>query len=328
MASALLRHWRAESSQFWSQLLRRNAPERGTIRLDRRRVYILPTRAGLLFVCVLLAMLLGAINYNNSLAYALTFLLASLLVVSILHTFRNLHGLTFHAGHATAVFAGTTVRFPIAIENRQAERCALTLNLAEGSALITDVPRDELHWVELQLPTQRRGWLPLPRITVASRYPLGLMRAWGYLHFDSRALVYPAPAEEQTLPIAAPEGAGSGGDLARGSDDFAQLRPYRPGDSLRHVNWKVFAREQGLVVKQFGAAKLPQLWLAWESTHGRDTEQRLSQLCRWVIDAEAAGVDYGLLMPTQRIKPAHGEAHRRHCLETLALHGLEALRRG
>ncbi|HEY0719662.1 MAG TPA: DUF58 domain-containing protein, partial [Gammaproteobacteria bacterium] len=170
------------------------------------------------------------------------------------------------------------------------------------------------------------GWLSLPPITVASHYPLGLLRAWGYLHFDSRALIYPAPAQEHSLPIALPEGAGSGGDLGRGSDDFAQLRPYQPGDSLRHINWKAFAREQGLVVKQFGAAKLPQLWLAWESTSGRDTEQRLSQLTRWVIDAQASGVDYGLLMPLQRIAPARGEAHCRHCLETLALYGLEASR--
>ncbi len=328
MVSATLRRWREELSRFWRGLLRRSPAERGPIRLDRRRIYILPTRAGLLFTGVLLAMLFGAINYNNSLAYALTFLLASVALVSILHSFRNLHGLTFYVGHAAPVFAGAAVRFPIAIENEQGERFAITLSLDEGDPVVVDIARGETQWVELQLASHRRGWLPLPRITVASHFPIGLVRAWGYLHFASRALIYPAPAQERSQPIALPEGAGSGGDLRRGSDDFAQLRPYQPGDSLHHVNWKAFAREQGLVVKQFGAAKLPQLWLAWESTSGRDVELRLSQLTRWVVDAEMAGIDYGLLMPLQRIVPAHGTAHRRLCLETLALHGLEASRRG
>ncbi|HEY0633740.1 MAG TPA: DUF58 domain-containing protein, partial [Gammaproteobacteria bacterium] len=93
------------TSRLWRRLVQRHAPASGPLRLDRRRVYILPTRAGLLFGLVLLAMLFGAINYNNSLAYALTFLLTSVAMVSIFHTFRNLHGLTFHIGHATPVFA-------------------------------------------------------------------------------------------------------------------------------------------------------------------------------------------------------------------------------
>lgn len=307
--------------EFWRQLMRRGGAEPGPIRLDQRRVYVLPTRAGLLFAVVLLAMLLGAINYSNSLAYALTFLLASLSVVSILHTFRNLYGLRFHAGHPPPLFAGAAARFPLGIESGGAARLAVTLSLAAEPPLVVDLAEGEMHWVELAVTAQRRGWLALPRITVASGYPLGLFRAWGYLHFDVRALVYPAPAAESPLPVAAVEGAGGGGDLGRGSDDFAQLRPYHPGDSLRHVHWKAFAREQGLIVKQFGATRSAELWLTWESSNERDTEARLSRLARWVLQAEAAGIAYGLIIPGQRIEPGRGEAHRRHVLERLALHG-------
>jgi len=326
MTGAFLSHWRGEMASFWLRLLARDHTEPSPIRLDRRRVYILPTRAGALFAMVLLAMLLGAINYNNSLAYALTFLLASLTVVSILHTFRNLHGLTFHAGHPSAVFAGNSVRFPIAIENHTSERFAIAVQFGQGEPVLSDVAQGEMHWLELHLPSERRGWLPLPRITVSTLYPLGLFRAWGYLYFDTRALIYPLPAADQRLPIPEEEGNTSGGDLGRGSDDFAQLRPYHPGDSLRHVDWKAYAREVGLLVKQFGAARTPELWRSWQSATERDIEARLSQLCRWVLDAEAAGLTYGLLMPGHRVEPARGEAHRRHCLEILALHGSGAQR--
>ncbi|HEY0720445.1 MAG TPA: DUF58 domain-containing protein, partial [Gammaproteobacteria bacterium] len=169
MAISQLRHWRAASAQLWLRLLlRRNPPVPGPIQLSRRRVYILPTRPGLLFAGVLLMMLLGAINYSNSLAFALTFLLSGVAVVSILHTFRNLHGLTFRAGHATPVFAGATVHFPVAIENQQGERFAITLSLAQDEPVIVDVARGEMQWVELPLTSHRRGWLSLPHITVAS----------------------------------------------------------------------------------------------------------------------------------------------------------------
>lgn len=321
MRASFLNRWRSEMSEFWSQLLRRDNAQPGPIHLDRRRVYVLPTRAGVLFTFVLLAMLIGAINYNNSLAYALTFLLASLTVVSILHTFRNLHGLSFHAGHPSAVFAGSSVRFPFAMENRQGDRFAIAIQFEKGEPVFADVGQGEMHWIELHLPSQRRGWLPLPRITVSTLYPLGLFRAWSYLYFDTRALIYPSPAAAQPLPVPEAEGRETGGDHGEGSDDFAQLRPYHPGDSLRHINWKAYAREAGLLVKQFGTTRAPELWISWHSATERDTESRLSQLCRWVLDADAAGLAYGLQMPAQRIEPGRGEAHRRHCLEVLALHG-------
>ena len=318
--------WRSELSALWQHLLRRDRAEPGPVRLDRRRVYVLPTRAGMIFSLVLLAMLLGAINYNNSLAYALTFLLGSLTVVSILHTFRNLHGLTFHAGHPSEVFAGSSVRFPFAIENRQGERFAIAVQFDHCEPVLADIGQGEMHWIDLHHPTERRGWLPLPHITVSTIYPLGLFRAWGYLHFDTRALIYPSPAADQPLPIPEAEEGTTGGVTGQGSDDFAQLRPYHPGDSLRHVHWKAYAREAGLLVKQFGTTHSPELWLSWQAATERTIESRLSQLCRWVLDAEAAGVAYGLLIPGHRIEPARGDAHRRHCLELLALHGSESSR--
>lgn len=321
MALLSYRRWRREMAEFWLHLLRRNVAERGPITLDRRRVYVLPTRAGVLFSFVLLAMLLGAINYNNSLAYALTFLLVSLALVSILHTFRNLHRLTFHAGHPFETFAGSTVRFPIAIENRQGERFAVALQCDKQEVVIVDVAADEMRWLDLHLPSQHRGWLALPRITVSTLYPLGLFRAWSYLHLDVRALIYPSPNSELPLPPPALEGSSGGNASGEGSDDFAQLRPYHAGDSLRHIHWKAYAREGDLLVKQFGTARAAELWLSWQASTGRDSETRLSHLCHWVLEADAAGLAYGLLLPGQRIEPARGEAHRRHCLEALALFG-------
>ena len=317
-----LNRWRHRSRTFWTRLLRRDSPESGPVTLNRRRIYILPTRNGLILALVLFAMLLGAINYNNSLAYALTFLITGLSVVSIIHTFRNLNGLHFSAGHPHPLFAGEQACFPLSVEAPgNHKRFALQLQLAGQTAITHDLEGQDQHWIEIRLPTRVRGRLKLPRVTVTSCFPLGLFRAWGYLHLDSDTIVYPTPAAESNLPAQLLQLDGATGDRGRGSDDFAALRPYHPGDSLRHIHWKALAREQGLQTKLFGGDRLEEVWLRWGDLAGMDIENRLSTLCRWVLEAEKADLGYGLELPERCIEPGRGELHRRQCLEALALYG-------
>lgn len=295
--------------------------ETGPVTLDRRRVYILPTRQGLSFGVVLIAILLGAINYDNGLAFALAFLLAGLGVVSILHTWRNLLGLRLEAGRCQPVFAGEMARFPIGVHNDgKAVRPAVTLTASQGDDVTLDVVPGT-QWVELTRPATRRGRLPLGRLTVVSRFPLGLFRAWSPLELAAECLVYPAPAPQRSLPPTQTGAVGSSGGQGQGHDDFAALRPYRAGDSLRHVHWKAAAREQGLHSKQFAGEAAQELWLAWELLPGLDVEARLSRLCRWVLEADAAGLAYGLRLPDRSIAPGLGPAQRRRCLEALARYG-------
>src|SRR5579863_1005543 len=87
------------------------------IGLGRRQLYILPTRFGLGFALLVLALLLAGVNYRNGLAYALAFLLASVAVVTMFYTHRNLAGLRVAPGAAAPVFAGQTATFCIWLHN-------------------------------------------------------------------------------------------------------------------------------------------------------------------------------------------------------------------
>lgn len=315
----------ARQRAFWQRLLRRDAAESGPVTLTRRRVYILPSRSGLVFGVLLLAMLIAAINYQNSLAFIFTFLLAGLGVVSMVHTFRNLNGLRLRVGHIQPVFAGEAATFPLSVENpRGHPRFALKLHFAEQPPEGLDLPVNGGQWLQLRHPTTQRGWLHPGRITIYSRFPLGLFHAWGYANIAMRTLVYPAPSAERALPAELLVPSGSSGDQGKGDDDFAALRPYHPGDSLRHVHWKVLARGQGLVTKQFGGGVNEELWLRWEMLGNLALEERLSRLTRWVLEADAHGMAYGLALPDRQIAPQRGEAHRRRCLEALALFHLPA----
>ena len=310
-------------SQFYRSFFGPRVPEPGTIYLRQNRVYILPTRAGLAFGLALGVMLIGSINYNLSLGYILTFLLASMGLVAILHTFRNLVHLHISPGRVEPVFAGEVAWFELYIENRSGyERCAIAL-WHEGRATLCDIAAARGSTVSIPVKAQRRGWLAPGRITVDTRFPLGLLRAWSYVQPDMRCLVYPRP-DDSLLPLPEPSGGAGAKHLASaGSDDFAGLRAYQTGDSPRHIHWKAAARGQGLQTKVFSGRAAAELWLDWHllSPH-LDLEAKLARLARWVLTADRDGLRYGLRLPGLEFAPDAGEAHRLACLRELALYGL------
>ena len=305
--------------------LRTRPPEPAPVVLTQRRVYVLPTRAGVGFATTLVVILLGAMNYNLSLGYALVFLLAGLGVVTILHTFRNLAQLRISPGRVEPVFAGDPAHFEIVLDNPRGEdRSCVRLSLGDRDPVEIDVPASGRATAELAWPSERRGWLHLPRMTIETTWPLGLIRAWGYAVPDLRCLVYPAPAiHAPPLPWGGQSAQGSTRD-GSGRDDFAGLRDHQPADPPRHVAWKAVARQSDgpLLTKLFAGAAAQRIWLEWDALPpAMDVEARLAVLARWMLDAEAAGLAWGLRMPGARLDPDSGPAQLAAGLRALALHG-------
>ncbi|MBM3391046.1 MAG: DUF58 domain-containing protein [Betaproteobacteria bacterium] len=311
------------AASFKRWLFRLYGPEPAPIVLTQRRIFVLPTRAGLAFAATLGFMLIGAINYNLSLGYALVFLLTGLGLVTLLHTFRNLVQLEISPGRADPVFAGETALFTVLINNRRSsDRCAVHLHFSDAPAVIADLAADSTSPIGIPSPAARRGWLRPGRITLESRYPLVLVRAWSYAEPDIRCLVYPAPeSSAPPLPLAAC-GAAGGAPGGSGLEDFSGLRSHTPSDSPKHIAWKAVAREQPLLTKQFTGTNQAEAWLDWGALPpGLDVEARLSRLTRWVLDAKSAGISYGLRLPGLEIPLGTGERHHETCLKALALHG-------
>lgn len=292
-----------------------------SIVLTHRRIFILPTKRGLGFVVLIVLLLLIAFVYNNNLAYLLVFLLASIFFITILHSFKALAGLVLNQGHSQPAFAGESAGFDIVIDNPgKIERFNLQASL--DNTLNFALAAEEKQSIRLYSATDKRGWHEIETVTVSSTYPLGLFRAWSPLRFAAKALVYPKPGTAE-LPFPEAEGhqAQSVQNRAtkKGSDDFYGLKEYQAGDSIKHIHWKAYAKGLGLFSKQYAGNKLAELWLNYDQTPGHNVEERLSQLCSWIIDAEKAGVFYGFTIPGVKLEPNHGKAHYEKCLQALAL---------
>jgi uncharacterized protein (DUF58 family) len=299
----------------------RRTVETGTVVLNQRRIYIIPSRQGFGFAFVLVLMLLGDINYNLSLGYVLTFLLSTTASITMLHAFRNMAQLEIHAGYVESVFAGENAKFVFHFNNpgRQ-DRYQIHLHDDEGHQTVFDLPAGHSTPVDISIPATRRGLLDSGRLTLYTRFPLGLFHAWSYIHFEVRCLVYPKPAPPQPLPTLSVQD-GTGKIVTSGDEDFSGLRNYVPGDAMPRIAWKALAREQGLQVKQFSSPQGHSLWLDWSQIPNIAEERKLEVLTRWVLDADALGMLYGLRLPDGELAPQNSPSHRVACLRRLALFG-------
>lgn len=299
------------------------APHAGEFRIGRRNVYIVPSPAGLLFAAALFAMLVGAINYQLTLGYALTFLIAAVAVVGMLHTVRNLALLGLRSGRIEPVFAGQLVELTLIARNpTRFERFALCLH-APGMTQPEhfDVPANAEQFVSIALPTHRRGWMRVPRITVATTFPIGIWHAWTRWQPVRRVLVYPSPETPAPALPARTATSGEGSMSGGGNGDLVALRPYVAGDPPQRIAWKAVARSASneLVMRQFDGGDLGEIALDWSQLPASmSDETRLSRLTRWTLDADSAGVRYALRLPGTDIEPDAGPAHRARCLEALA----------
>ncbi len=295
--------------------------------LDHRRLYILPSKAGLGFLALVFALWLLGTNFENNLVFVLCFLLSGFFIVSIHVTHGTLSGLRVKTVRAESVFEGDAAAVELCISQPKARRREqISLCFAGGEPLMITLANAGDTFVTVLVPTTRRGFLDPGLLTVESVSPVGLLRVWSYLRFRFNAVVYPAPVPD-TLHTTSRSGS-SGGHYSgtAGAEDYAGLKTYEVGESLRHVAWKQYAREQGLWTKQYSDPVDSRVWVDWNDYTGMDTEQRLARMTWQVCACDADGRVYGLRLPGTDQAPDKGGAHRQAVLRSLALYGIDGVK--
>lgn len=309
----------AQRAGAWAErrlpaLTRLRQPEPLPIELNRRRIYIVPSAFGLAFGVLLLVMLVGALNYANNAALLLTCLLGAAAAASMLFAFRTLDGLRLHGIRASHAIAGEPLELMLDFSAART-REAVRLDCAGETHAFTVDGATEL---PLRLPTTRRGWLELPRLRIWSTWPLGLFRAWSWLHPRQSVLVWPRPEQAGPAPFLPADAQGR--LRPQPGEELAALRDYRRGDAPRHIAWKASARHHDLLVKDFDRPEPREAWLLdWHMLRSLDREARIARLARWLGEAEAQGRRYSLQLPNERIDAGSGPTHYARCMGALAV---------
>ncbi|MQX53820.1 DUF58 domain-containing protein [Alcanivorax sediminis] len=309
----------APIQRYYQAWLARRLPRAPLVVLNQRRIFIFPTGYGFFYLAVGSLLFIGGINYENNLVLSLSFLLASLFLVAILHTYRNLSGLGLRNGGSESGYAGERGSLGVTLFSEHHDHHCIWLEWEGQPAQQISVPAgtESTLWMNLALP--KRGKVLAPRMKVESVFPLGLLRTWSYVSLDHCCLAWPSPQVSQECPAeggsettqAAPTG-------KAGNDEFRGLRGYVAGDSLRRIDWKGYARGAGLNTKLFEEPAGGRLWLTWDALEGIGTEQRLSILCYWVLALDQHQNPYGLKLPGMTLVPDTGDTHRLRALDALA----------
>jgi uncharacterized protein (DUF58 family) len=287
--------------------------------LAQGNIFIFPTRSGAAFLILLALLGLAALNYQNNLIYALGFLLGSLFVVSILHTFANMAGIEISGSPAEPVFCGEVLQLPVRLRStRRRSHQQITLQFADSSHQTVDLNDAAACTAILRLKTCQRGDYHPGRLRIESVYPLGFIRCWTLIDLATSGLVYPAP-------LAAADSLNSGADDRQshidqntGGGDFQGVRNYRSGDALRSIHWPAVAKTGRLHTRLLDPPDTVPRWLDWSLMSRTDTEGRLSQLCDLALRWHRQQLRFGLRLPGYTIEPGRGAEHQQRVLTALA----------
>jgi uncharacterized protein (DUF58 family) len=292
------------------------------ITLTQRSTYILPTKAGLFLFAIILLMLIGATNYQNNLAFMLTFLTASIGMVSILVTYKNLQGLLFKMAQSESVCAGEKTHLSILIESlEQQTHSALAIGTSKNDLIYFDVVSQYKNRVELAIQTDKRGRMPIPRLIVCSQFPFGLLNAWSWFKFESTILVYPTPIEPPVESGVSQTSDEEYSSFSKGQDELYGLKNYQQGEPLSRIDWKAVAREKGIFSREFVDYQNQDTVFDWNDYAAYPNESILSFLCFLVLKASRENTEFGLNLPNRKIAFGQGKQHVKKCLEALAIFG-------
>ena len=293
-----------------------------------KKISLFPTQHGFLFLGILVAMLLGSVNYNNNAGFILVFLLGSMAMISLAISYKNLIGLRLVPGHPSPVFAGEFGLFPVSITAPQSRGQALSVSIDHSGQAEkhrtepVSIPSSGSIRTNIPFAPGSRGYRIPDQILLESVFPFGLFRLRTAIPNTAGILVYPSP-------YAGIAGTGFSGNRPDGEeetkrlgpDDFQGLSPYLPGSPVGHISWKTLSRGKGLFIKNFTGEDGRELLFDLNQTKGEHLEHRLSILCQALLGAEKNGYTYGLkLGAAPPVNPSSGSAHMHNCLKALALY--------
>lgn len=312
--------WSALLAALRERWLRRQTGGAERVLPSMARLPVVPSAFGLALVVVLVVMFVWSANHQLNLGYALTFLVATIALLSAGMTVAQLAGLRLVLGEAQAVFAGEVARFPLVVSETAGRlRAGLKFSSAGHEVWLEELAAGSTETVFLEMTTMpRRGWQWLDAVDVSTTHPLGLFLGWQWLRLEAKVLVYPHPQGDLPLPYALIARRGALVAEASGEDELVGLAPYRIGDSLSRVAWKRSGRGGEWMIKRFAGEGAPEVLLDYAQVAGT-VERRLSQLCQWILVAEAEGLAYGMRLPGEHFAVGQGRAHRDRCLRALAL---------
>lgn len=266
--------------------------------------------------------LIGA-AYQNNLVNLLGFFMLAMFFTTMLSTHENVRGIEIVRVENVHGFAGEEMAVSILVRNPTGtpkSNCDFNINgfqkLAQYDARITIGPGQDARLLA-SFKAPERGVHELSTFVLSTTAPFGLFRAWHYQPFEAKATVYPKRHGDREWTLTA---TGSDGQLERGvgAEDYREHRSYTNSDNLRRVDWRIYARNRLVLVKEFDEPSGHELKFDYSALGDLQPEARLEQLTQWIDRAQKSGHSFTLTLPGRNIGPQNGLAFAHRAWSELA----------
>ena len=155
---------------------------------------------------------------------------------------------------------------------------------------------------QVVVPVTQRGVTRVSQFELRTRYPFGWFYSWTYVqgsHHHLRRARHPRH-ENPDVGGRARQRLALRGTRRRGFLRTAGVPAWGAPEAHGLESAGARRRSGGAQLFEFGRATE---WLDWSLLDGLDTEARLSQLCLWVLESDAAQRPYGLRIPARNSRP-------------------------
>lgn len=313
----LTKRLRTHFQSYFDQWIDKRASlQKGDITLNTRSIYIIPTRFGFLFGLVLIAMLIGSINYEMNLGFLLTFLFGATVFTCMFQTYQNFNQINLAAPNTSPAFLGEDIHIST-ISQSQYTSNNITIQVNNTKTPFNLKQRNEC---KLKMLSTQRGVHRIKRIKLFSVYPMGLFHIWSWVKTDIQYTVYPKP---QALPKNSLDDthvniSGDQSSSQKGDDELYAYKAYQTGDPINRIAWKKSAQTGKLHSQEMSKNISSNYYIDWHHFENNSQEERLSHMCHLVLQSHNKNESYGLVLPDITIHPEHSEKHKHQCLLALA----------
>jgi uncharacterized protein (DUF58 family) len=292
---------------------------------------------GFTYCITTVVLILGAINGQNNLLFAIFGLAAGGLVISGILSGANLMGIRVERLPPREGVVGSSagLRYRVRNVNRWVPAISLLVEeidlprrsagrLAAARGFVASVRARESVTVEASPACLSRGSIRLARFRVTSTFPFGLTRKSVELDDPQELLVLPRAAIVLGEPLRVTRGDRWAASVARASrdgDEFHALREYAPGDAVRSVAWRASARVDPLLVRVDATRRAGRVLIAFEAARDQASMERMiSAAAGMCLHAQRTGRDFALAGPDSSLLVGFGSgpSHVRAALRALA----------
>lgn len=298
-----------------------------------QRVYIIPTKNGLIFLANSVLIITIGLIYSNNLSLTIGFTCLILFLLMAVITNNNLSGFDINQMVVNPTFSGQDISGQISITNHSKnEKLAIQIEMknSQGQLLhssLDKISNEKNQKQSILIAPKKRGFYQFNKIRLFTTFPLGFFYAWKPIR-EYKILFHIWPEKKGFLPRPIQKNNERQKKIQNIGQDYKGHIKYQLGLRTKRIDWKLYSRTKNLMVKDFSTPKeihrhyhFPYNLSSYNTSEDNldKSEIVLSQICQWLHESFSEKEKWDLSVHGQYYANNQNKEDLIECLNQLAI---------